>query len=65
MLKIKDDQLARIQSMLTPEQSSAYAKIVADQEKKAKEQDARDRQIEQQRALERHSREAGATSGGH
>ena len=59
MLKIKDDQLARIQSILTPEQSSAYTKIVAEQEKKAKEQDARDRQIEQQRALERHSRETG------
>lgn len=64
MLKIKDDQLSQIQAMLTPEQAAGYSKIVAEQEKKAKEQDARDRQIEQQRALERHNREAGHNSGG-
>ena len=53
MLKIKDDQLARIRSMLTPEQAVGYTQIVAQQEKKAKEQDARDRRIEEQRAFER------------
>lgn len=58
MLKIKEDQLAQIRSMLTPEQAASYTKIVAEQEKKAKEQDARDRQIEEQRAAERHKREA-------
>jgi hypothetical protein len=64
MLKIKDDQVARIRSMLTAEQASTYSGIVAEQEQKAKEQDARERQIEQQRALERRQREAGASRNG-
>lgn len=64
MLKIKDDQVARIQAMLTPEQAAAYSRIVAEQEQKAKEQDARDRRIEEQRALERQRREAGHSQTG-
>jgi predicted ribosome quality control (RQC) complex YloA/Tae2 family protein len=57
MLKIKDEQVARIRSILNPEQATAYVRIVAEQEQKAKEQDARDRRIEEQRALERQHRE--------
>lgn len=64
MLKIKDDQVARIRSMLTPEQASVYTRIVAQQEQKAKEQDARDRRIEAQRALERQHREGGRSQNG-
>ncbi|MFZ0595179.1 MAG: hypothetical protein WAM39_32250 [Bryobacteraceae bacterium] len=64
MLKIKDDQVARIRSMLNPEQAAAYSRIVAEQEQKAKEQDARDRQIERQRASERQRREAGRPQNG-
>jgi hypothetical protein len=64
MLQIKDGQMAEIRSILSGDQVSEYNKMVAEQEAKAKEQDARDRQMEQQRALERHRREmnqAGAT----
>ncbi len=64
MLKIKDDQVARIRSILSPEQGAAYSRIVAEQEQKAKEQDARERQIEEQRALERQRREAGHSQNG-
>lgn len=58
MLKIKADQLAEIQSILTPKQAADYSGYLAEQERKAKEQDTRDKQIENQRASERHSREA-------
>lgn len=58
MLKIKADQLAEIQSILTPKQAADYNNYLAEQELKAKEQDTRDKQIENQRASERHSREA-------
>ena len=57
MFQIKEDQIGEIRSMLTPEQATIYSKVVAEQEAKAKEQDARDRQLEQQRAIERHKRE--------
>lgn len=57
MLQIKEDQIGEIRSMLSPEQASLYSKVVEEQEAKAKEQDARDRQVEQQRALDRHRRE--------
>jgi hypothetical protein len=57
MLQIKQNQIAEIRSILDAQQASEYAKMVAEQEAKAKEQDARDRRIEQQRAVERHVRE--------
>jgi hypothetical protein len=57
MLQIKQNQVAEIRSMLNAEQASEYSKMIADQEARAKEQDQRDRQIEQQRAIERHRRE--------
>jgi hypothetical protein len=58
MLKIKEEQLDQIRAMLSPKQNTEYSKVIAEQEQKAKEQDERDRQIEQQRAAERHKREA-------
>jgi hypothetical protein len=58
MLQIKQNQTAQIRAMLTAEQSAEYSKRIAEQEAKAKEQDERDRQIAEQRALERHRREA-------
>jgi hypothetical protein len=57
MVQIKQDQIVQIRSVLKPEQVSEYNKIVAEQERKAKEQDARDRQIEAQRTAERQNRE--------
>lgn len=65
MVQIKQNQIAEIRSMLNAEQASEYSKMIAEQEAKAKEQDKRDRQIEEQRAQERHRREAReAGSGG-
>jgi hypothetical protein len=63
LLDIKDQQIGQIQSILKPQQVDEYKKMVAEQEAKAKEQDARDRQIEEQRALERHRREAREAAG--
>jgi len=57
MLQIKQNQTAQIRAMLTPGQSAEYSKRVEEQEAKAKEQDERDRRIEEQRAVERHRRE--------
>lgn len=57
MVQIKQNQTAEIRSILNTEQASEYGKMIAEQEAKAKEQDKRDRQIEEQRALERHRRE--------
>jgi hypothetical protein len=61
LLRIKQDQIVQISAMLNPQQAAAYSKMVADQEAKAKQQDARDREVEQQRALERHRREMQAS----
>lgn len=58
ILKIKADQLAEIQSILTSKQAVDYNSYLAEQERKAKDQDSRDKQIENQRANERHTREA-------
>ena len=58
MVQIKQNQIAEIRSILNTEQASEYGKMIAEQEAKAKEQDKRDRQIEEQRSLERHRREA-------
>jgi Spy/CpxP family protein refolding chaperone len=64
LLKIKADQLAEIQSILTPKQAADYNSYLAEQERKAKEQDTRDKQIENQRANERHTREANRSQHG-
>jgi len=58
MLQIKQNQVAEIRAILNAEQAAEYGKMIEEQEAKAKEQDARDRQIAEQRALERHRREA-------
>ncbi len=57
MMQIKQEQIAQIRSVLKPEQASEYSKMVTEQEKKAQEQDQRDRQMEQQKILERQKRE--------
>ena len=55
MLKIKQEHIARIQSILTPQQFARYRQIVAEREQRAKEQEERDRQEEQRRAAARHA----------
>lgn len=57
MLKIKQDQIEQIRAMLSPEQANQYTNMVSEQEQRAKEQDARNRAVEDQRAAERHKRE--------
>jgi hypothetical protein len=57
MLKIKQDQMVNIQSMLSPQQAQQYKQMVAEKEARAKEEDARNRAIDDQRAAERHNRE--------
>jgi hypothetical protein len=57
ILKIKQDQVAEIQSLLTPRQQGEYRHMVAEQEQRAKEQDARNRTLENERAAQRHKRE--------
>lgn len=49
MLKIKNEQISRVKSILTPEQVPIYEQMVADHERRAREQDARERQEDQRR----------------
>jgi len=46
MVKIKDDQLARVKALLSADQAKQYEAMVAEREQHAKEQDDRDRQDE-------------------
>lgn len=46
MVKIKDAQLARVKSILSPDQAKQYAAMVAERERQSKEQEDRDRQEE-------------------
>lgn len=55
MLKIKEEQVSRVKSILTPAQIPAYDQLVAEREKRAREQEERDRQEEQHRAAARHA----------
>jgi hypothetical protein len=57
MLSIKQAQIARVVSILSPQQAGEYRKIVAEQEAQARQKDAMDKKLEQQRAIERHNRE--------
>jgi len=46
MLKIKQDHIERVKSILTPEQIPAYEKLVAEREQRSREQEERDRRNE-------------------
>jgi hypothetical protein len=49
---VKEAQLERVKSILTPEQAKQYEQIVAEREQKAREQEERDRlEDERQAAL--------------
>jgi hypothetical protein len=47
MVKIKDDQIARVNAILSPDQVKRYQEMVSEREQRAKEQDERERQDEQ------------------
>ena len=53
MLKIKQEQINRVKSILTPEQIPAYEQLVAERERRAKDQEERDRNAEHKRAAAR------------
>ncbi|HEY3936810.1 MAG TPA: hypothetical protein VGL97_05245 [Bryobacteraceae bacterium] len=52
MLKIKNEQIARVKAMLTPTQVPAYEQMVAEHEQRAREQEERDHQQELRRKAE-------------
>ena len=49
MLAIKNEQISRVKSILTPQQGQIYDQMVAEHERRARQQEARERQEEQQR----------------
>jgi hypothetical protein len=53
MLKIKEEQISRVKSILTPQQIPAYEQLVAERERRAREQEERERLEDQRRAAAR------------
>jgi hypothetical protein len=53
MLKIKQEQISRVKSILRPEQVPAYEQLVSEHERRAREQEERDHQEEQRRRAAR------------
>jgi hypothetical protein len=58
MLKIRNEQIARVKSILTPQQIPAYDQLVAERERRAREQEQRDREEEHKRAAARENNSA-------
>jgi hypothetical protein len=58
MLKIREEQIARVKAILTPGQVPAYEQLVAEHERRAKEQEEHDRQEEQKRPAARRNQPA-------
>ncbi len=54
MLKIKAEHISRVKSILTPEQVPVYEQLVAERERRARDQEERDRLEEQKRAAAHH-----------
>src|SRR5690242_21873931 len=50
ILKIKQEQIGRVKSILTPEQVPAYDQLLAERERRAKDQQDRERREEQKHA---------------
>ena len=53
MIKIKEEQVSRVKSILTPQQIPAYEQLVAEHERRAREQEEHDRAEDQRRAAAR------------
>lgn len=49
ILKVKEEQVRRVKSILAPEQVPAYERLVAERERRYKEQEERDRREEMKR----------------
>ena len=54
VLKIRSEHIARVKSILTPEQIPAYEQLIAERQQRAKEREEKDRKQEQNRAQARH-----------
>jgi Spy/CpxP family protein refolding chaperone len=54
MLKVRNEQINRVKSILTPQQIPIYEQLVAEREHRAREQEEHDRKEEQKRAANRH-----------
>jgi len=50
LLKIHNEQVARVKSILSPDQIPAYEHLVAERERRVKDQEERDRREERRRA---------------
>ena len=59
MLKIKEEQVSRVKSILTPEQVPLYIQLVAERERRAKDQEERDRHQDETNAMRRAQQTAG------
>jgi Spy/CpxP family protein refolding chaperone len=53
MLKVRNEQINRVKSILTPQQIPTYEQLVAERERRAREQEEHDRKEEQKRAAMR------------
>jgi hypothetical protein len=53
MLRIRNEQISRVKSILTPQQVPIYEQLVAEHERHGREQDERDRKEEEKRAAMR------------
>ena len=58
MLRIRNEQISRVKSILTPQQVPVYAQLVAEHERHIREQDEHDRKEEQKRAANRQEQQA-------
>jgi Spy/CpxP family protein refolding chaperone len=56
MLKIKEEQMNRVKSILTPQQIPVYERLVTEREQRMKEEEERERREEHTRAAERQAR---------
>jgi hypothetical protein len=53
MLAVKEEQIRRVKAILKPDQIPGYEQLLAERERKSREQEEIDRQQEQKRAAER------------
>ena len=53
MLKVRNEQINRVKSILTPQQIPIYEQLVAERERRARDQEEHDRKEEQKRAANR------------
>lgn len=58
MIKIREEQIDRVKSILTPQQIPAYEQLVAERERRAREQEEKERQEDQRRAAKRSSEDS-------